>query len=130
MVSMIGQSFEMMSGQKLWEELVLGYKCAISGGAPIRSVFVSLIVGSCITLVNSGNEMFAGCPPVWWEVVLNFFVPFTISIISSSITKVQALKALPVEYNKLPHRIISEDMPLALAISETLSQELFYDCLV
>ncbi|GMH42316.1 hypothetical protein BSKO_10235 [Bryopsis sp. KO-2023] len=48
-------------------------------GTLARSIKVTLIVGTLLTLVNQGGALYEGIPPVWWKVVLTYVVPYIVS---------------------------------------------------
>ena len=41
-----------------------------------RSLVVALVIGTLLITINQGPEIFTGHWPVWWKVVLTYFVPF------------------------------------------------------
>lgn len=50
------------------------------GGASLRrSLIVALVIGTVLNLINQGPEIFTGHWPVWWKVVLTYFVPFAVA---------------------------------------------------
>lgn len=50
-----------------------------------RAVKVSLIVGTVLNLINSGDALIAGhWPPNVWKIPLTYLVPFLVSYYSSS----------------------------------------------
>jgi hypothetical protein len=44
-----------------------------------RSVMVALIIGTLLNAINQGPEILAGHWPVWWKLVLTYFVPFAVA---------------------------------------------------
>lgn len=52
---------------------------ALSDGIPQRALYVALIVGGILNLINQGDEIFRGEPVVWWKVALTFIVPYCVS---------------------------------------------------
>ena len=53
-----------------------------------RAAFVSLAVGSCLTLINQGDQLLAAhfTAALWWKVPLTYVVPFLVSWLSSVAT--------------------------------------------
>jgi hypothetical protein len=50
------------------------------GGRSVRrSLSVALIVGTVLNAINQGPEMLAGHWPVWWKLMLTYFVPFAVA---------------------------------------------------
>jgi hypothetical protein len=44
-----------------------------------RSLTVALIIGTLLNTINQGPEIFTGHWPVWWKLVLTYFVPFAVA---------------------------------------------------
>lgn len=44
-----------------------------------RSLAVALLIGTLLNAINQGPEMLAGEWPVWWKLVLTYFVPFAVA---------------------------------------------------
>jgi hypothetical protein len=44
-----------------------------------RSLTVALIIGTVLNAINQGPEILAGHWPVWWKLVLTYFVPFAVA---------------------------------------------------
>lgn len=44
-----------------------------------RSLVVALVIGTILNAINQGPEIFAGNWPVWWKLVLTYFVPFAVA---------------------------------------------------
>ena len=44
-----------------------------------RSLWVSLIVGTVLNLINQGDRLAAGLPPDWGKLVLTYVVPFLVA---------------------------------------------------
>ncbi|MFL6765031.1 MAG: nitrate/nitrite transporter NrtS [Sphingomicrobium sp.] len=50
------------------------------GSASVRrSVAVALVIGTVLNLINQGPEIFTGHWPIWWKIVLTYFVPFAVA---------------------------------------------------
>ena len=52
---------------------------ALSDGIPRRALFVALIVGGILNLINQGDEIFRDVPITWWKLILTFIVPYFVS---------------------------------------------------
>lgn len=51
----------------------------------VRALKVSLIVGTLLNLINSGDALLAGhLPPNAWKIPLTYLVPFLVSYYSSA----------------------------------------------
>ncbi|MGD9631876.1 MULTISPECIES: nitrate/nitrite transporter NrtS [unclassified Afipia] len=53
-------------------------QCALSNGVPCRSLFVALIVGTILNLINQGDALFGVGPINWIKVVLTYLVPYAV----------------------------------------------------
>jgi len=51
----------------------------------IRAIKVALLVGTCLTLINQSDALFAGASAaaLWWKIPLTYSVPFLVSLYSS-----------------------------------------------
>lgn len=50
-----------------------------TGASVQRSLAVAAIIGTVLNLINQGPEIFTGHWPIWWKVVLTYFVPFAVA---------------------------------------------------
>jgi hypothetical protein len=50
-----------------------------SGASTRRSLLVALVVGTILNAINQGPELLAGHAPVWWKLLLTYFVPFAVA---------------------------------------------------
>jgi hypothetical protein len=44
---------------------------------------VALLVGTGLNMINQGPEIWAGQAPVWWKLVLTYFMPFAVATYGS-----------------------------------------------
>lgn len=44
-----------------------------------RSLTVAAIIGTVLNTINQGPEIFTGHWPIWWKIVLTYFVPFAVA---------------------------------------------------
>lgn len=44
-----------------------------------RSLLVALVIGTVLNGINQGPEILSGHLPVWWKLVLTYFVPFAVA---------------------------------------------------
>ncbi len=52
--------------------------CAVSNGVPRRSLYVALVVGTLLNMINQG-EAFLGATSInWIKLVLTYFVPYAV----------------------------------------------------
>lgn len=51
---------------------------ATSEGVLRRAIFVALVVGTILTLINQGDQLLAGRLN-WWKMGLTYLVPFAVS---------------------------------------------------
>lgn len=68
--------------------------CAIVKSRKIvhRAVFIAVIVGNVLALINHGDSFFLGTMERsdWLKVALTFLVPYTVSTVSSVLAKLEA----------------------------------------
>ena len=56
----------------------LACACAVSDGVPRRSLYVALIVGTVLNLINQGDAMVGGGAVDWLKIVLTYCVPYAV----------------------------------------------------
>jgi hypothetical protein len=52
--------------------------CAVSDGVPQRSLWVALVVGTILNLINQGDALVAGRPVDIVKLVLTYIVPYVV----------------------------------------------------
>ena len=57
--------------------LVLRY--SLSDGVPIRSVYVAVVVGTILNLINQGDAIWGNLPVHWTKLILTYCVPYFVS---------------------------------------------------
>jgi hypothetical protein len=66
----------------MWTEPILTWKlaclCAISDGVPRRSLYVALIVGTLLNLINQGDLLLGASSVNWLKVILTYCVPYVV----------------------------------------------------
>jgi hypothetical protein len=40
---------------------------------------VAVVIGTVLNLINQGPEIFSGHWPIWWKLILTYFVPFAVA---------------------------------------------------
>ena len=50
--------------------------CAISDGVPRRSLYVALVVGTVLNLINQGDALLGMASINWWKLALTYCVPY------------------------------------------------------
>lgn len=55
------------------------WRYAISNGVPRRSLFVALLVGTILNLINQGDALLAGLPLDIAKLLLTYLVPYCVS---------------------------------------------------
>jgi len=53
--------------------------CAVSDGVPRRSLYVALIVGTVLNLINQGDALIGPGTIDWLKVGLTYCVPYVVS---------------------------------------------------
>jgi len=61
------------SANSIWK---LACRCAISDGVPRRSLYVALIVGTVLDLINQGDALLASIN--WLKLILTYCVPYVV----------------------------------------------------
>jgi hypothetical protein len=52
--------------------------CAVSDGVPRRSLYVALIVGTVLNLINQGDSLLGAGSINWLKLVLTYCVPYAV----------------------------------------------------
>lgn len=65
-------------------QLGLFLRIACTGPIVIAAIEVGLVVGLILNAINQGGRIWAGLPPSWLHVVLNFVVPYCVSSYSAT----------------------------------------------
>jgi hypothetical protein len=63
------------SANSIWK---LSCLYAISDGVPRRSLYVALVVGTVLNLINQGDALLGMASVNWWKVVLTYCVPYAV----------------------------------------------------
>jgi hypothetical protein len=63
------------SANSTWRRACL---CAISDGVPRRSLYVALVVGTVLNLINQGDALLAMAPINWLKLALTYCVPYAV----------------------------------------------------
>lgn len=53
--------------------------CAVSDGVPRRSLWVALVVGTILNLINQGDALLGAGPVNWIKIALTFLIPYAVS---------------------------------------------------
>jgi hypothetical protein len=64
-----------MSTNSTWKVACLR---AMSDGVPRRSLYVALIVGTVLNLINQGDALLGTAPINWLKLVLTYCVPYAV----------------------------------------------------
>jgi hypothetical protein len=51
---------------------------ACSGGVPQRSLYVAIVVGTILNLINQGDALFGAAPINWFKIALTYCVPYAV----------------------------------------------------
>ena len=52
---------------------------AFAASSVRRSLVVALLIGTALNGINQGPEIISGHWPVWWKLILTYFVPFAVA---------------------------------------------------
>ena len=44
-----------------------------------RSLTVTVVIGTVLNAINQGPEILCGHWPIWWKLLLTYFVPFAVA---------------------------------------------------
>lgn len=75
-------------------------RCAISDGVPRRSLYVALIVGTVLNLINQGDALLGMASINWLKLILTYFVPYavcTYGAVSYQLKKVEPRDSVRAE---------------------------------
>jgi hypothetical protein len=61
-----------MSGTSSWK---FACRCAVADGVPYRSLYVALVVGTVLNLINQGDAILGAGSVNWLKLALTYFVP-------------------------------------------------------
>jgi hypothetical protein len=50
-----------------------------AGSSVRRSLLVAVLIGTLLNGINQGPEIINGHWPVWWKLILTYFVPFAVA---------------------------------------------------
>jgi hypothetical protein len=73
------------------------WRYAVSEGVPRRSLFVALIVGTILNLINQGDAMLAGMPLDLAKLLLTYLVPYCVSTYGAVSYRLHAAQPAPSE---------------------------------
>jgi hypothetical protein len=57
----------------------LACRYAVSDRIPLRSLYVAIVAGTILTLINQGDALFGVTPVNWTKLLLTYFVPYAVS---------------------------------------------------
>lgn len=52
--------------------------CALTDGVPVRSLWVALIVGSVLNVINQGDALLGAGAVNWVKIILTYIVPYCV----------------------------------------------------
>ena len=55
------------------------FALAVSGGVPLRALWVAIVVGTILNLINQGNVLLGSGHLDWAKLALTYVVPFFVS---------------------------------------------------
>jgi hypothetical protein len=57
----------------------IAYRYAVTGGVPVRSLWVAVIVGTILNLINQGDRLFSGQSFDIAKLALTYVIPYFVS---------------------------------------------------
>lgn len=70
--------------------------CALSDGVPRRSLYVALVVGTVLNLINQGDALIGAGSIDWLKVVLTYCVPYAVCTYGAVTTQVAQSRSAAV----------------------------------
>jgi len=68
------------------------FKVAMSRHIVINALKISLVVGSLLNLVNQGGNMLHGVTISWFQLILNYLVPYCVASYSAAKNEIELRK--------------------------------------
>jgi hypothetical protein len=69
--------------------------CAISDGVPRRSLYVALVVGTVLNLINQGDALLGMTSINWWKLVLTYCVPYVVCTYGAVSYQLKKVNVMP-----------------------------------
>lgn len=66
-------------GEEMMPRWKFACVCAVSDGVPRRSLWVALVVGTILNLINQGDALLGAGPVNWIKIALTFLIPYAVS---------------------------------------------------
>ena len=66
------------------EDLGLLLRTACTAPIAIAALKLALVVGTILNAINQGGRLWDGLPPSWFHLLLNYLVPYCVSIYSAA----------------------------------------------
>jgi hypothetical protein len=82
-----------------WSEVCA---CCVSGGIPKRSLFVALVVGTILNLINQGDVLFGASHLVLWKLLLTFVVPYFVATYGAVSYRLAELRRAGLQNRPMP----------------------------
>jgi hypothetical protein len=82
-----------------WKQI---WHFAVSEGVPRRSLYVALLVGTILNLINQGDSILASASIDWVKLGLTYCVPFCVSTYGAVSYRIQATRSLSGPARSLP----------------------------
>lgn len=51
---------------------------AVADGVPRRCIYVAVVVGTILNLINQGDALFGAAPVSWLKLILTYAVPYAV----------------------------------------------------
>lgn len=72
-------------------------RCCIADGVPRRSLYVAIVVGAILNLINQGDAVFGDRTVNWIKVVLTFVVPYCVATYGAVSLRLSVARNVPLE---------------------------------
>jgi len=73
-------------------DLRLLWECATSDGVPRRSIWVMVVVGTLLNLINQGDALLGGGGVDWLKLALTYVVPYCVATYGAATARVAAMR--------------------------------------
>ena len=70
---------------------------AVSGSVPRRSLYVALVVGTVLNLINQGDALLGTSPFNWLKAILTYAVPYAVYTYGAVAHRLDTARCRPVD---------------------------------
>ena len=74
----------------------LACRYAVSDGVPRRSLYVALVIGMVLNLINQGDALLGAAPFNWLKAILTYAVPYAVCTYGAVAHRLDTARGRPV----------------------------------